>query len=120
MLQVVDTQAKKKQQFPSTGCWSPIGYRAGRVNQISLGSGCHWKDVVMHEMAHTLGFFHEQARPDRDRYVRILWNNVIPEQKYNFEKQSVNNVETLRYISISISKGGRKRRQHVGPVCAEF
>ena len=87
-----------KQVFPSTGCWSPIGYRAGRINQISLGSGCHWKDVVMHEMAHTLGFFHEQARPDRDRYVRILWNNVIPEQKYNFEKQSVNSVETLRYI----------------------
>ena len=29
-------------------------------------------------LGHALGFFHEQSRTDRDRFVKILWRNIIP------------------------------------------
>jgi len=81
--------------YKGGGCSSPVGYRAGRVNRISLASGCWYKGIVMHEMGHTLGFYHEQSRPDRDEYVTILWQNINSKMRYNFNKQTTTNVDSL-------------------------
>lgn len=32
--------------------------------------------TIQHELLHVLGLLHEQARPDRDNYVQIIWDNV--------------------------------------------
>ena len=45
---------------------------------LSLGQGCNNKGTVMHEMMHAIGFWHEQSRPDRNQYVEVLWENIVP------------------------------------------
>ena len=44
---------------------------------MSIGDGCEFKYVIMHELGHVIGFFHEHQRADRDEFVEILWDNVM-------------------------------------------
>jgi hypothetical protein len=37
---------------------------------------------AMHELLHALGIFHEQSRNDRDRFVKIVWDNVSLKDKH--------------------------------------
>ena len=60
------------------GCWSHLGRTRGiGGQQISLGRGCVYQSTTTHEIIHALGWHHEQNRDDRDKYVEILWQNVI-------------------------------------------
>ncbi|XP_053174899.1 high choriolytic enzyme 1-like [Scomber japonicus] len=77
------------------GCFSYVG-RHFYVQDLSLKrSGCLYHDIVQHELLHALGFKHEQCRSDRDQYIRILWENVIPGWEYAFDKINTLNQGTL-------------------------
>lgn len=80
--------------FVGGGCYSMIGRQGGR-QEVSLGRGCETKGVTIHEIMHALGFFHEQSRRDRDRYVRIMWQNIPRSVRYNFEKYRHGQADTL-------------------------
>ncbi|KAK8405834.1 hypothetical protein O3P69_001955 [Scylla paramamosain] len=69
------------------GCSSAVG-KVGGGQSLSLGSGCVHVGVVIHELMHAVGFWHEQSRYDRDSFVTIRWENIMYGLGFNFDKKS--------------------------------
>lgn len=44
------------------------------------------RGVILHELTHVLGFYHEHQRPDRDNYITILMDNVKSKLTHQFQK----------------------------------
>ena len=54
---------------------------------MSLGRGCLYsRGTATHELMHAAGFWHEQARADRDAYVDVHLDNVLPGYEFAFDK----------------------------------
>uniref|UniRef100_A0A2I3RPZ3 Metalloendopeptidase n=1 Tax=Pan troglodytes TaxID=9598 RepID=A0A2I3RPZ3_PANTR len=77
------------------GCCSYVGRRGGGPQAISIGKNCDKFGIVVHELGHVVGFWHEHTRPDRDRHVSIVRENIQPGQEYNFLKMEPQEVESL-------------------------
>ncbi|XP_039612290.1 high choriolytic enzyme 1-like isoform X1 [Polypterus senegalus] len=77
-----------------TGCWSFLGLNGGAQPMSLQAPGCTWSGVAAHELMHALGFVHEQSRIDRDRYITILWENILKDREFNFDKYKTNNLDT--------------------------
>ncbi|XP_037052873.1 meprin A subunit beta [Peromyscus leucopus] len=70
--------------FKESGCWSSVGNRHVGKQQLSIGANCDTIATVQHEFLHALGFWHEQSRADRDDYVTIVWDRILPGREHNF------------------------------------
>ena len=55
------------------GCMSPVGRAKAMNNYVALSEEC---PSALHELIHSLGFFHEFTRPDRDKYIQIVEDNI--------------------------------------------
>lgn len=75
-------------------CSSHIGANGG-VRNIDLNSSCNKWGVIVHELMHAIGFWHEQSRPDRDQYVTIIWDNLSRKARVNFKKYGRDRVDSL-------------------------
>ena len=75
-------------------CYSYVG-RQGGSQEISLGSGCMHFRIVVHELGHALGFYHEHTRPDRDDYINVLYENIYDYFEPQFSKIPVGESDTL-------------------------
>ncbi|MGH0117663.1 UNVERIFIED_CONTAM: hypothetical protein FKN15_041855 [Acipenser sinensis] len=57
---------------------------------MSLQSpGCMWSGIASHKLVHALGLVHEQSRIDRDKYITILWENVLKGSCFQAVQNSV-------------------------------
>uniref|UniRef100_A0A803JGU5 Metalloendopeptidase n=1 Tax=Xenopus tropicalis TaxID=8364 RepID=A0A803JGU5_XENTR len=71
------------------GCASFLG-KVGGDQTVQLDSyGCIYRGSSSMKLNHALGFYHEQSRSDRDDYVTIHTENIIPG---NFNKADSNNL----------------------------
>lgn len=83
------------------------------MQQLSLahGSGgtCVTHGIVMHELLHTLGIYHMQSATNRDQFVRINMENVLPGFEHNFLLYDSNHVSmfSTSYDYESIMHYGR-------------
>lgn len=55
-----------------------MGRRGGGPQAISIGKNCDKFGIVVHELGHVIGFWHEHTRPDRDDHVSIIRDNIQP------------------------------------------
>ncbi|XP_063045266.1 high choriolytic enzyme 1-like [Engraulis encrasicolus] len=100
--------------YSNNGCYSYIGRRGGEQAVSLSRKGCLHYGTIQHELLHTLGFNHEQTRSDRDKYIRVLWDNIIDDKRHNFNKMKTLNQNTpydynsvMQYHMYAFSKNKR-------------
>ncbi|MFP2997830.1 M12 family metallopeptidase [Spongiivirga sp. MCCC 1A20706] len=64
------------------------------------------RNTVIHELLHAAGAWHEQSRSDRDRHVRILWDNIQSGTSSNFKKHASDGYKVTPYDENSIMHYG--------------
>ena len=72
------------------GCSSFLGrlgadWQGNKGQQVSLQTGCAYKNTISHELIHALGWTHEQNRADRDDWITVNWPYIASNMQYNFD-----------------------------------
>lgn len=122
-LEFVELTSKNRTEYkdyisfiPAEGttCASYVGKKGGK-QEIELAPRCNTMNTV-HEIGHALGMWHEQSRADRNSYIRIVWENIEENHKYNFEQHFTDGKDfgdydyqsIMHYGPYSFSKNGEK------------
>ncbi|CAD6215758.1 GSCOCG00000570001-RA-CDS, partial [Cotesia congregata] len=71
------------------------GRRNKGRSELSLADGCEAIEIILHELGHVLGFYHEHQHPDRDQWVQINERNIDQGYESEFWRLSRVHVDTL-------------------------
>ncbi|XP_019762656.1 tolloid-like protein 1 isoform X1 [Dendroctonus ponderosae] len=77
------------------GCCSFVGKRGIGAQALSISENCAKFGIVVHEIGHAIGYYHEHTRPDRDNYVQVFEENIMKGQQTNFNKLPTDQVTSL-------------------------
>lgn len=71
------------------GCSAQLGYKNEKFpgQRMNLASGCS-KGTAIHEFLHVAGIIHEQNHWNRDKYVDVLYSNILDSKESNYFKVS--------------------------------
>ncbi|KAL3083905.1 hypothetical protein niasHT_036476 [Heterodera trifolii] len=61
------------------GCYTSVGRAPGRnilMLESTVGETCITSNTVLHEIFHKLGLWHEHMRADRDKFIRVNFDNI--------------------------------------------
>ncbi|KAI1718012.1 astacin (Peptidase family m12A) domain-containing protein [Ditylenchus destructor] len=71
------------------GCYTTVGRFSGK-NVLMLETNsmatCITHATVLHELFHVIGLWHEQMRSDRDKYIKVHYENIASGTEGQFEK----------------------------------
>ncbi|XP_063890657.1 seminal metalloprotease 1 [Helicoverpa armigera] len=81
--------------YATLGYWEDMGMHTMNIGKANPGEGCFINAIIIHEWLHIIGFEHLHSTHDRDNYVHILWENMVPDGHYNFEKFDTDTVDNM-------------------------
>lgn len=65
-------------------CWASSIGENNVNNHMFFCDSADSLNHILHELGHCIGLLHEHQRPDRDTYVMVLWEKILPEYENNF------------------------------------
>lgn len=68
---------------PGSGCSSYVGMIGGKQTLI-LSTSCTTGNTI-HEIGHAIGLWHEQSRVDREKHIKINFENIQSGREHNFQ-----------------------------------
>ncbi|XP_064077675.1 blastula protease 10-like [Macrobrachium nipponense] len=78
-------------QIHDDSCSSFVGMTSSSGQPIYVTKVCQRNmGSLLVEVGHAIGLWHEETRSDRDTYVHINADNVLPEKEHNFFKEADN------------------------------
>lgn len=109
-----DEEYYAKFEISQQGCSSRVGLKKFRIYRengqpVLLSISClQNRGLIMHELGHLIGFYHEQQRPDRNNYIQILSNNIVPSlmhefQMYNFTTYGDYDFDSIMHYPLNIN-----------------
>ncbi|EYC10981.1 hypothetical protein Y032_0053g2406 [Ancylostoma ceylanicum] len=89
----------------NSGCMSNVGRSPTGVGHVYLEANdyttCMEPRIVMHELMHTTGLWHEHSREDRDQYIKVHLENVEGDgyggEDYSAQFEKVDSMDASTY-----------------------
>ena len=111
--------------YKGQGCSSHVGMYGGQQYVSLADPGCWYHATIIHELLHAVGLWHEQSRFDRDDYLIINLQNVVPAMAFNFDLKKQSEASTynvpysydsvMHYAKDAFSKNGEVTMETMDP-----